>query len=97
LVGNFTPESIKLLTIALLQMSCGGTTGMFQNRQLKHLNADSIHAKACFKAIPSGVHNRLSELTTIAETKKNLPPDKICPQHFQETCRSGHQKSLNID
>jgi len=55
------------------------------NQQLKYLNADSIHTKACFKAIPSGVFKRLSKLTIImiTETNKNLPQEKIYPQHFQ--------------
>jgi len=52
-------------------------------QQLKCLNADSIHTKACFKTISSGVHKRLSELTTFTETNKKLPLDKILPQHFQ--------------
>jgi len=59
------------------------------NQQLKYLNADSIHTKACFKAIPSGVYKRLSNLTTITETNKNLPLDKIYPQHFQALQHAG--------
>jgi len=31
------------------------------NQQLKHLNENGIHTKTCFKAIPSGVCERLSE------------------------------------
>jgi len=42
------------------------------NQQLKCLNADSFHTKACFKVIPSGVYKRLSKLTTITETNKNI-------------------------
>jgi len=59
------------------------------NQQLKCLNTDNIHTKACFKAIPSGVCKRRSELTTITETNKNPPPDKIYPQHFQALQRAG--------
>jgi len=59
------------------------------NQQLKCLNADSIHTKARFKAMPSGVCKRLSKLTTITETNKNLPLDKICPQHFQALQQAG--------
>jgi len=59
------------------------------NQQLKYLNADSIHTKACFKATPSGVYKRLSELTTITETNKNLALDKIYPQHFQALQHAG--------
>jgi len=42
-----------------------------------------MHTKAGFKAILSAVCKTLSKLTTIAETKKCLPPDKMSPQHFQ--------------
>jgi len=59
------------------------------NQQLKYLNADSIHTKACFKAIPSGVYKRLSKLTTITKTNKNLPLDKIYPQHLQALQHAG--------
>jgi len=59
------------------------------NQQLKHPNADSIHTKACFKAIPSGVHKRISNLTTITETNKNPQPDKISTQHFQAPQQAG--------
>jgi len=59
------------------------------NQQLKHPNADGIHTKACFKAIPSGVYKTLSELTKITETNKNLPLDKIYPQHFQALQHAG--------
>jgi len=59
------------------------------NQQLKFLNTDKIHTKACFKAIPSGVYKRLSKLTTITETKNNLPLDKIYPQHFQALQQAG--------
>ena len=59
------------------------------NQQLKYLNADSIHTKSCFKAIPSGVYKRLSKLTTVTETNKNLPLDKIYPQHFKALQSAG--------
>jgi len=70
------------------------------NQQLKYLNADSIHTKACFKAMPSGVYKRLSKLTTIRHgnkqeptTRQNLPT--TLPS--STTCRTSHQKSPNID
>jgi len=53
------------------------------NQQVKCANADSIHAKAFFKAIPSEVYKRLSKLTTITETTKNPQLNKICEQSFQ--------------
>jgi len=57
----------------------------WSNQQQKFLNADSIHTKACFDFIPSGVYKRLSKLTTIMETNKNLPPDKSANwQHWED-------------
>jgi len=53
------------------------------NQQLKYLNAFSIHTKACFNAIPSGIYKRLSKLTRITEINKKPPLDKIYPQCFQ--------------
>jgi len=70
------------------------------NQQLKYLNADSIHTKACFKAIPSGVYKRLSKLTTITETNKNLPlrrQNLPTTLPSSTTCRTSHQKGRNID
>jgi len=86
--GNFFPHPDTELVWA--------TNGNLQfrvhlkpNQQLKHLNACSIHTKACFKAIPSGVHKRLPQQTTITETNKNLPLDKIRPQHVQALQHAG--------
>jgi len=62
---------------------------LWPNQQLKCPNVDKIHTEACFKAIPSGIYKRLFELTTITETNKNLPPDKIYPQCFQAPQQSG--------
>mgnify|MGYP001787478984 FL=1 len=59
------------------------------NQQLKYLNSDSIHTKSCFKAIPAGVYKRLSKLTTITETNKDLQLDEIYPQHFQALKHAG--------
>jgi len=59
------------------------------NQQLKCLNADSIHTKACFKAMSSGVCKRLSKLTTTTDTNKNLPLNKIYPQDFQALKHAG--------
>jgi len=57
--------------------------------QYPKLPINSIHTKACFKAILSGVYKRLSKLTTITDTNKNLPLDKIYPQHFQALQHAG--------
>jgi len=59
------------------------------NQQLKHLNADSIHTNACFKAIPSGVYKRLSKLTTVADANKDLPLDQLYPQHLKALHHAG--------
>jgi len=59
------------------------------NQQLKHTNADIIHAKACFTATPTCVYKRLSRLTTIMETSKNLPPDKTYRHLFQALQHAG--------
>ena len=59
------------------------------NQQLKCLHPDIIHTKPCFKAIPSGVCNRMSELTTITETNKNLPLGKIYLHHSQALQHAG--------
>jgi len=45
--------------------------------------------KAHFKAMPSDIHKSPSELTTITETNKNTPLDKICSQHLQALQQAG--------
>jgi len=70
------------------------------NKPLKCANANIIHTKACFKAIPSGVCKRLSELTTITKTNKNAPaagqnlPTTLLSSATQ---KSSHQRNPNID
>jgi GIY-YIG catalytic domain len=54
------------------------------NQQLKYLNRDSVHTKACFKAIPTGVYTRLAKLTTKLPTNANLPLNEIYPLHFAQ-------------
>jgi len=70
-----------------------------KNQQLKHLNACTIRAQACFKAINSGACKRLSKLKTTMESNKNLPLDKICPQHFEALQHIGPVTKIitNID
>ncbi len=51
------------------------------NQQLKYLNKGSTHTNACFKAIPSGVFNRLAKLTTVTEENKNKRLDELYPKH----------------
>ena len=54
---------------------------MKPNQKLKYLNADSTHLPSTFKAIPSGVSNRLSKLTSKSKTLENTKIDKIYPHH----------------
>ena len=41
------------------------------NQELKCLNKGSTHTKACFKATPAGVFNRLAKLTTMTDENKD--------------------------
>jgi hypothetical protein len=54
------------------------------NQHLKYLNRDSTHTTACFKAIPSGVYNRLAKLTTILPENAGLPIGTLYPKHHQQ-------------
>jgi hypothetical protein len=54
------------------------------NQQLKYLNSDSTHTKACFKAIPAGVSTRLAKLTTLIESNANASLQHLYPLHFQK-------------
>jgi hypothetical protein len=53
------------------------------NQQLKYLNKGSAHTNACFRAIPAGVYNSLTKLTSMdnANADKNL--EEIYPDHFK--------------
>jgi len=76
-----------------------GCISNHSNQHLKCLNTDSINTETCFKVVPLGVHKWLSELTTILETNKNLPPDKVCPQHKGSITKKSNNKQqhwLNI-
>ena len=59
------------------------------NQQLHHLNTDSLHTKACKKAIPEGVHYRLGKLTTLDETDGSKPVSEIYPEHYQKLEKAG--------
>ena len=50
---------------------------MKPNQKLRYINADSTHPPSTFKAIPSGVLNRLSKLTSKSKTLENTKIDKI--------------------
>ena len=51
------------------------------NQQLKYLNKGSAHTRACLKAIPYGVLNRLAKLTTTTPQNEHQNIDEIYPQH----------------
>jgi len=53
------------------------------NQQLKHQNAETIHTKASFKAIPSGVCKNMSKLTTIMKKNKNCHEKKTAHNTFK--------------
>ena len=52
-----------------------------ENQSLKYLNLDSQHTQPTFKAIPPGVLQRLSKLTTLTEENENVTIDKVYPKH----------------
>ena len=54
---------------------------MKENHALKYLNAGSQHTKSCFKAILSGVFQRLSKLTMITTKNKDKTIGEIYPNH----------------
>ena len=53
-----------------------------ENQQLQYLNKGSSHTPACFRAIPQGVCNRLTKLTTVTEHNSKTPLDELYPDHF---------------
>ena len=53
------------------------------NQKLQYLNRGSAHTKACFNAIPKGVCQRLSKLTTITSENANTSLATLYPQHFK--------------
>jgi len=54
---------------------------MKTNQQLKYLNKGSAHTRACMKAIPHGVLNRLGKLTTVSSTNEQMTIDQLYPDH----------------
>ena len=51
------------------------------NQKLKYLNNDSTHLPSTFRAIPSGVLNRLSKLTSKSQSLEDTKLDKAYPHH----------------
>jgi len=54
---------------------------MKPNQVLKYLNKDSTHLPSVFKAIPKGVLNRLSKLTSKSKKLERKTIDEIYPLH----------------
>ena len=54
---------------------------MKPNQVLKYLNKDSTHLPTVFKAIPKGILNRLSKLTSISKKLERKTIDEIYPLH----------------
>ena len=49
------------------------------NQHLKYLNADSTHTKACLRAIPIGVYQRLAKLTTATPHNRDRTLEELYP------------------
>ena len=59
------------------------------NQQLHYLNRESLHTKACKKAIPEGVHYRLGSLTTLTEAEAAKPVSEVYPEHYEKLEKAG--------
>ena len=59
------------------------------NQKLKYLNSDSTHLPSTFRAIPSGVLNRLSSLTSASKRLENVTLDTIYPHHAKALTIAG--------
>jgi hypothetical protein len=53
------------------------------NQRLQYLNTDSVHTKACFKAIPLGVSTRLTNLTTFTPSDSNKSMSMLYPHRWE--------------
>jgi GIY-YIG catalytic domain len=58
------------------------------NQQLKYLNRDSTHNNACFRAIPSGVYQRLAKLTTMTDDNEHKSLEELYPDHLHQLRKS---------
>ena len=54
---------------------------MKPNQKLKYLNSDSTHLPSTLRAIPAGVLDRLSKLTSKSKKLENVRIDKVYPKH----------------
>ena len=59
------------------------------NQKLKYLNEDSTHLPSTFRAIPAGVLNRLSSLTSKSKKLDHVRIDKIYPEHAEALKTAG--------
>ena len=58
------------------------------NQELKYLNRGSTHTEPCFKAISSGVFQRLVKLTTVTPKNENKTIDEMYPKHTEALRRA---------
>ena len=54
------------------------------NQQLHYLNNQSLHTRACKRAIPEGVYNRLGKLTTMTPSNRSSLISEVYPEHYQK-------------
>ena len=52
-----------------------------ENQALKYLNLGSCHTHNCFTAIPNGVFNRLTKLTSKTSVNLDSRINDLCPRH----------------
>jgi hypothetical protein len=58
------------------------------NQRLQYLNKGSAHPSACFRAIPKGVTDRLTRLTSTNQYNANTPLHILYPLHYEALCQA---------
>ena len=59
------------------------------NQHLKYLNSDSEHTNACIKAIPKGVLQRLTKLTSLNADNHDKTINTLYPEHANALRQAG--------
>ena len=67
-----------------------------RNQRLKYLNNGSSHTPSTYKAIPQGVCQRLTKLTTVSDDNKDRKLDDIYPDHFEALNKAKLLRNLEI-
>ena len=67
-----------------------------RNQPLKYLNNGSSHTPSTYKAIPQGVCQRLTKLTTVSDDNKDRKLDDIYPDHFEALNKAKLLRNLEI-